>query len=249
MFDSGGHATHIWFSEDSSQLRASDDRGEAAWQLPAAGDYAAPVLMALGDAKDGLSPLEKPLVDKLAVPEGERQVLAEAVDRSGRRAVIIGGQYLRGGQERTLEVWEGGEKLAEQPYDPVFDDDHAAFLQFAGQGRFLVIGTGTGLEMVDAITLAPVATLYHSGAILAGAQMDGLRAVTMDHSQSIRIWETATGREVARLAASRPARALALSSDGRWLAALAPGRQIDLWALAPDDVIAQACRWLDDPCP
>jgi hypothetical protein len=157
--------------------------------------------------------------------------------------LIVAGEITRAGYRRTLEVWEDDKKRAEQPYDPMFDRDREAFLQFAGQDRFLVIGTRSGLEMVDAITLAPVATLYHTGAILAGAQADGRRAVTMDRIRSVRVWE------IARFMADHPARALALSNDGRWMAALAPGGRIDLWAIAADNMIAQACHWLNDPCP
>ena len=45
------------------------------------------------------------------------------------------------------------------------------------------------------------------------------------------------------------ARDFALSDDGRWLATLHDRNLIDLYALSPPDLIAQACRWLNDPSP
>ena len=106
-----------------------------------------------------------------------------------------------------------------------------------------------GLDVRDTTTLETVATLYHANAVLAAVQADGLRAVTMGADGGMRVWVLATGVEITRLAADRPARALALSNNGRWLAALTGENRIDLWALAPIDLIAQSCRWLDPPCP
>jgi WD40 repeat protein len=240
-------ATQIWFPEDSRELRASNGQGTAIWRLPLNGSYSAPVLLesTLGTDNRRQLPIPRTPPDT----DGGRKVLAEAVGQSGRRAMIVAGQITRAGFQRTLESWEDGVKLAEQPYEPVLDRDRETFLQFTGRDRFLVIGTRTGLEMVEAKTLAPVTTLYHTGAILAAAQADGRRAATMDRNGSIRVWDIANGREISRLAAENGAQMLALGNNGRWLATLTGSGKIELWAIAADELIAQTCHWLEKPCP
>jgi WD40 repeat protein len=131
----------------------------------------------------------------------------------------------------------------------------ARYLQFAGDGRFVIIGVREGLLLLHADTLAKVTTLFHQGVILAGMTPNGQRAVTMARDNSIRIWDIGTGLETTRLTAEDPARALALSNNGRWLAALhgegegEEGEEISLWALGSADLVAQSCRWLETPCP
>ena len=92
-------------------------------------------------------------------------------------------------------------------------------------------------------------TLYHRDAAAAGIRADGAQAVTAARNNEVRLWDVASGLELTRLTADQLPRALALSPDGRWLATLSGDRDIGLYALRPDDLIAQACRWLDAPCP
>jgi len=247
VLEPGGDPLWVWFPARSNELRVADEQGEAIWQLPGPGTDAVPALMK--NTLDTTSRLKLPVEPEPPKQDGERLVLAEIVGRSGRKAMIVAREITRAGYRRTLEVWDGGKKQAEKAYEAVFEGGRESFLQFVGQDRYVVIGTRTGLEMVDAGTLEPVATLYHTGAILAGAQPDGRRAVTMDAKRSIRVWEIASGQEVARITADHAARALELSDDGRWLAALGTDGRVRLWAIAPGDLIAQACQWLKNPCP
>jgi WD40 repeat protein len=59
-----------------------------------------------------------------------------------------------------------------------------------------------------------------------------------------RIWELATGREVARIPHERPVSVVAFSPDGRWLATRSPEWPTRLWLWRPADMMAEACNHL-----
>ncbi len=247
VLETGGRPLWMRFAADGSELRVEYDQGTAAWKLPSPGSGEMPVLV-----ENTLNPEARPHAQPaVGLPDGDGDplVLGEALGRSGKRATIVAGEMTRAGYRRTLEVWDGGEKHLEKPYGPVFESGREGIVQFVGLDNYLVIGMQTGLEMVATATLEPVATLYHTGAILAGAQPDGRRAATMDADRTVRVWEIASGLELARFTADQSARALELSGDDRWLAALGTEGRIRLWATAPADLIVQACQWLEPPCP
>ena len=78
---------------------------------------------------------------------------------------------------------------------------------------------------------------------------DGTLTATLGSDGLVRIWKTQAQDEIARIEATHPTRALMLSSDQRWLAALEEAGTVRVWAIAPADLIQQACRWLKAPCP
>lgn len=80
-------------------------------------------------------------------------------------------------------------------------------------------------------------------------RVDGTLAATQGGDGLVRVWEIGTLSEIARIEAAPTTAALALSPDDRWLTTLEPPDTIRLWALAPDDLIQQVCRWLAKPCP
>ena len=73
---------------------------------------------------------------------------------------------------------------------------------------------------------------------------DGLHLTTVSKDGTTRVWETSSGREVARIRESAVATAR-FSADGRWLATLsvpdAGGPVLRLWRWRPGDLIDFAC--------
>jgi WD40 repeat protein len=244
-----GQPTWIGFSSDGARLLARDEVGEAAWRLPGAGTWAAPVA-----EESTLDPDAPPIRPPFPLPtaaagtDGEG-VLAEATLPDGLGAVLVGGKFLRGGQSRRLEIWKDGAKRAEREVRPVLDEDRAGLLILAENGAFVFTGASDGLNMFDTATLQSVTEIFHAGAVHAGARADGAFTVTVDGRNDARIWDLTQNLEVTRFTLAHAPLALELSPDGRWLAVLGPDRNIELWALDPADLIAQACLWLEAPCP
>lgn len=244
-----GQPNWIGFSADGATLIARDDVGEARWRLPGPGQWAAPV--AVESTLDPDAPPIRPpfpLPATAADPDDE-VVLAEATLPDGLRAVLVGGQFLRGGQSRRLEIWKAGTKRAERDVDPVLDDDRARLLILAENGAFVFTGERSGLTMFDTATLQSAKQIFHADAVHAGARADGVFAATVDGLNEARTWDLMQDLEVTRFTLPHAPLALELSPDGRWLAVLEPDRNIELWALDPADLIAQACLWLEAPCP
>jgi WD40 repeat protein len=222
-------------------LEAWTGAGAAVWDLSADGP---PRLSS--DTLGGFSPPEP-----APATGGSRagSDLSVSSARSGHEAAIVAGEMTRAGPRRRLVVREDGMEILGRDYQPVLDVDQAAFLTWAGNDRYLVVGTRAGLEILDAATLNPAATIYHANAIRAGVAADGRSAATMDVRGRIKVWDVAEGTQRLEIETRAEISALALSDDGRWLAGLAPGGRILLWALTPGDLIEQACRWLEPPCP
>ncbi len=263
----------IRFSESGSLLYTATDQGVSSWQLPLPGEAWTSRRQAAPDAAAELSgryrteflPATNPGDDAMAIAvhaaDAVRKLptialdgpaLAASVSRDGKRlAVIVGVKITRGGYMRRLEVWnvESETQIATREYETTLDRDMAAFLRFAGDDRYLVVGTRAGVEIVTADQLTPVAPLYHKGIRLVAMQNDGTIAATTGRNGIVSIWETAGGDEIARITSTQSIRALALSNDDRWLATLADTGTVRLWALSPGDLIHQACRWMVEPCP
>lgn len=240
-------ATAIGFSPAGDRLWAETSGTRTLWSLPAPSDPAAPTPA----GTEAAPPAADPETRTTAPDKAEENVLAEATNRAGITARIVDTGSSRGGLYRQLEIQGTAAPVEPRPLDPVLDRNLEIFLQFAGNGRFLVVASRIGFDVLEAETGKLVTTLYHTGAIVVGMRPDGQQAVTVGRDRSARIWQLGTGQELVRLdLPSAPSR-LALSPDGRWLATQHGDRRIALWALSPPDLIAQSCRWLDaeDGCP
>jgi len=156
-----GQPTWIGFSADGAMLLARDDVGEAAWRVPGPGLWAAPAAV-----ESTLDPDAPPITPPSPLPAAaadpnDEVVLAEATLPDGLRAVLVGGQFLRGGQSRRLEIWKDGAKRAEREVDPVLDDDRARLLILAENGTFVFTGERSGPTMFDTATLQSAKEIFH----------------------------------------------------------------------------------------
>ena len=178
--------------------------------------------------------------------------MAASVTRDGERlAVLLATKSTRGGQERRLEVWDigTGTRVATREFEPMLDADRAAYLEFAGDDGYLVIGTRQGVDVVDADRLEPVATIFHPGVRLTAMQSDATLVATTAGGGTVRVWDTGNGAEIARIEPPETVIVMVLSDDDRWLATLSDAGTVRLWSLTAGDLIRQACRWLPEPCP
>ena len=270
VLDEESAISRVEFAPDGSQLIMSSAQGSRAWRLPrtgedptlrrqeaayvgavqrqrveftpgSCGDKGGTVTVSAGDAESEPRPV--------SVDAG---IFNAVVSRDGNRlAVLAATESTRGGCRRRLEMWnpQTSTLLATHAFDPVLNSQSATYLQFAGDDRFLVIGIGSGVEIIDAERLTAVTTIYHRGVTATAMLADGTLAATLGSDRVARIWRTGGPNEIARIETVRATEALALSLDHRWLAALEEPGTVRLWALAPEDLIQQACRWLEAPCP
>lgn len=245
MLDSGDPVGHLAFSSKDGHLVAETRSQRLGWTLPGPGAMDPPVPL----APEPIAPPATASAAGAGTTEGGGPVLADAIGPTGLRVRIVAIQSTRGGQKRMLELLVADEEPKTRRLDTILDDARASFLRFAGRGRFLVVAASLGFQVLDAATLAPVTTLYHAGATHVGMRADGGTGVTVGGDRTARIWQVATGQERNRIDLPDIATTVALSDDGRWLAAGYAGGGIGVFALAPADLIAQACRWLESPCP
>lgn len=177
----------------------------------------------------------------LSSQEFSSPVLAAAITRDSGRLAIATGKITRGGWELNLETWgvNRRERLGAVPYPNRLKDEYARFLAFTPDDRFIVSKSEVGFTLWDVEKLAQAVIVYHAAPRAIGFQPHGTLVATTGRDQKIRIWELPNGLEIARIEQIEPVKQLALSPDGRWLAALSDG-VAHLWLLQPDDLIAQA---------
>jgi WD40 repeat protein len=235
------------FDPESGALLAIGGEDIHRWKMPGPGSGNRPIL---------LEPLPRPVVPSPPDPEtsDKRTVAGRDVGRTGMTALIIQGNPRNGtrrGTRRYVELWLGNEMKNDLEVRSTLDSEMYGYVRFSGNDEFLILGERDGILLFKVPTLEAIEVnnIYHRGTVQGGVQSDGRRIVTMSSDLSIRVWDVATELVVSQLTAPRPYDALALSADGRWLAGLARDRTIDVWALAPVDLMAQACRWLEPPCP
>ena len=261
------------FSEDGSHLYTASNHSKGVWQLPPLGGSSLPIRqespekVVMESERYRIRFPTETSSDKAGVPltiydmksgqdrqtmTFDTRILAASVNRNGEQlAVILPTKSTRGGYERSLEIWNSVTKkqIASRPFGPVLDESRAGDLSFLGSDQYLAIGTREGIEIVKAGDLSSVSTLYHSNVTETAINSNGTLAATMGADGEMRVWEIVTPNEVARIENSKPVVSMALSNDHRWLATLAHGGTVQLWAIQPPDLIQQACRWVTEPCP
>ena len=263
----------IQFSRNGSHLYTATGQNVNAWQLPLSDEHSAPLRQEASASATGLFGQYRIESSDIKGPGGDittitvrstktglephtitldAHALAASVSQNGDRlAVILAMKSTRGGYERRLEVWNvgAGTRITSRAFDPVLDADIASYLGFSGEDRYLVVATNSGAEILDVEHLKPIATLYHREVMLTAMQDDGKLAATMGRDGLVRIWNMSSRNEIAQIETAKGVRAIALSNTGRWLASLDDAGSVQLWSLAPGDLIQQACNGLAGPCP
>ena len=243
-------ADDIAFSDDGRTLYAHSEGRQLSWHLPgpAAFTFPAPTsTSATGPAPRPPMEFNAPNTSANALAES---VLKQAKGGSNREAVLRCGDSTRGGCERVLEILESGALRASLNLEPVLVQAQAAFLQFSGNSDYLIVGMRRDLSILDWQTLSPVGSLLGDNAVLVAVAPRLSRGATLDRGGVTRVWDLTHGTQTAQIEIGGGTSALELSADGRWLAALTEaGTSVHLFALEPRDLVNQACRWLDDPCP
>ena len=248
--DRGGFASmeamaavrRLAFTTAGDALLAETNTERLRWPMPAAGSHDLPGIPEAEPAEEAA---------QVQGPGGtpDDDTLAEVVAPAGERVRIRAIQSTRGGWMRELEVMLEGDEPRRRTLDMVLNDAESAFLRLAGGGRYVVLAAQLGFDVIELESLATVATLYHAGGFDVAVRADGATAVTVGRDLTARVWQIDSGEELNRIALPAIPTLAALSDDGRWLAAAFAGGRIELYALRPADLIAQACRWLEPPCP
>ncbi len=261
------------FSRNGSHLYTATGQRVSAWRLPPTDEHSAPrrqeasastarlfgqYRIESSDVKE--SGGDNTLITVVSTETGiephtitlDGHALAASVSQDGDRlAVILSLGSTRGGFKRRLEVWDvgAGTRIATRAFDPMLNTDMASYLGFAGEDHYVVAAKKSGVEILDVEHLTPIATLYHREVMLTAMQGDGKLAATMGKDGLVRIWDMGSRNEIAQIETTKGVRAIALSPEGRWLATLDDAGSAQLWSLAPDDLIQQACNGLAEPCP
>ncbi len=248
--DRGGFASmeamaavrRLAFTTAGDALLAETNTERLRWPMPAGGSHDLPGIPEAEPAEEAA---------QVQGPGGtpDDDTLAEVVAPAGERVRIRAIQSTRGGWMRELEVMLEGGEPRRRTLDMVLNDAESAFLRLAGGGRYVVLAAQLGFDVIELESLATVATLYHAGGFDVAVRADGATAVTVGRDLTARVWQIDSGEELNRIALPVIPTLAALSDDGRWLAAAFAGGRIELYALRPADLIAQACRWLEPPCP
>lgn len=234
----------IGFSADSAVLLAGVGSKRLGWRMSERPEGALP---------ERIEPGAESPVPFFGVgapePGGAARFASELTGLEGRRYRLVESEFTRGGAKRSLELVVGGEVVASRELRPMLDMPRSRILTVTGWGRFLVHAENDGLHILDAATLEPVAVPPHRRAITAALTRDGGLAATLDASGEVRLYDLDRATEERRFPVDRVGQRLELSDDGRWLAVQVSAAEADLYALAPPDLMAQACRGLRQPCP
>jgi RNA polymerase sigma factor (sigma-70 family) len=129
----------------------------------------------------------------------------------------------------TVRLWEaatGKEIHALEGYrDWIFS------VAYAPDGKTLASGSGDKIQIWDTVSGKKVFTIRHDGKSLSVAYSpDGRTLASGSSDRTIRLWETATGKEIRSLAAHQGwVMSVAYSPDGKTLASGSADRTIRLW--------------------
>lgn len=129
------------------------------------------------------------------------------------------------------------------------DDRYASFVVFSDDSRKLFTATRDTVTVWDVATRSTVGDFYVPFPRAVAAQPNAEVIATAARDGRIRTWAFPGGGELTRIDGREGVRQLVLSPDGRWLASLHESGTVRLWAIQPEDLIAQTCSRLPLPCP
>jgi WD40 repeat protein len=261
---------NLWFAGDTLITQSkSQSRG---WRLPRPGEK--PVALVEHDQSHVTPPPDTRVRLSARISEDGKQVAlvgqkgeavrpldfsetvgAAVVSESGRRLGILLSQDTRTrrlGVRPTIELWdiESMTRLnSVTPGDEVSRSDFK-YLSFDHDDRFLVTKTEDGFRVWDANTLTPLYSVFHGDPERIAFQPKGPLAATAAGDQTVRVWrvEGKALTEMARLRSRSKLKQMLLDGQGWWVAAVTEDGRALLWAVQPDELIAQACARIAPPC-
>ena len=180
---------------------------------------------------------------------------AAIVSESGRRLGVLlsrDARTRRLGVRPTIETWDLERMARLNSFTPDNEISRSDFtyLLFDRDDRFLVTKNRDGFRLWDATTLAPLYSIFHGDPERIAFQPQGSLAATAAGDRTIRVWRLERNAvvEVARLRSRSKLKQMLLDAQGRWIAVLSEDGRASLWAVQPDELIAQACARIASQC-
>jgi len=158
----------------------------------------------------------------------------------------------RSGMRLSIEVWGTHSR---QPLASIADQDllldyrREPYMTFSPDGRYLATPGRNGVIVWETDSFTRAAEIYQANVVKVALQPRGSLIAVLGGDDAIHVWDIRTSEEIARMAEVGVFSAFAVSPDGRWIVTLDAGGIARLWAIQPEDLIAQACTQLRKPCP
>jgi WD40 repeat protein len=170
----------------------------------------------------------------------------------GRLVALMQDASTRTGMRLSIEVWgiDSQQPLASiADLDLLLDYRRKPYMTFSLDGHYLATPGRNGVIVWETDTFTRAAEIYQVDVVKVALQPRGTLIAVLGGDDAIHVWDIKTGEEIARLTEVGVIIAFAVSPDGRWIVTLDTGGISRLWAIQPEDLIAQACAPLHKPCP
>ncbi len=264
--------TEVEFDDDSQVLYFGNDKRADCWRLPdspsadgrlekfdgACAKARSRPHRVLRDNPFGGSPSDGrvEVVDGAGKIVWKKQVptppLYAVSSFDGRLIALMQGASTRAGMRLSIEVWgiDSQQPLASiADLDLLLDYRRKPFMTFSLDGHYLATPGRNGVIVWETDTFTRAAEIYQVDVVKVALQPRGSLIAVLGGDDAIHVWDIRTGEEIARLTEVGVISAFAVSPDGRWIVTLGAGGISRLWAIQPEDLIAQACTRLREPCP
>lgn len=133
-------------------------------------------------------------------------------------------------EDSSLQQWELPSLKALPPLPP--SDSDLMSMTFDGSGRRVVVGYNDGRGRILSVHDGSVITTLvgHEGAVMnAMFSLDGDRVVTASSDETIRIWDTSSGTEIARLHGRGTMRKATFAMSDTRILSVSEGGDLQLW--------------------
>jgi WD40 repeat protein len=135
----------------------------------------------------------------------------------------------------------------------MFHDSWGYGTAFSPNGKYLAIGGKDSVWVWDLsrsegqtrMLAGDEAAVIRPGGEVIAVSPDSKYLATASWDQTARVWEMATGKEIARMAHRETVTDVAFSPDGQYLVSADMDDTAKLWRLWPKDLMAEACHNLE----